>query len=29
LNAEIKAFLATGVDGIFSDNVTEAVAARQ
>ncbi len=28
LNAEIKAFLATGVDGIFSDNVTEAVAAR-
>ena len=29
LNAEIKAFLATGIDGIFSDNVTEAVAARQ
>ncbi|MFM2236192.1 MAG: hypothetical protein RL209_226, partial [Pseudomonadota bacterium] len=28
LNPEIKAFLATGVDGIFSDNVTEAVAAR-
>jgi glycerophosphoryl diester phosphodiesterase len=28
LNAEIKAFLATGIDGIFSDNVTEAVAAR-
>ena len=28
LNAEIKAYLATGVDGIFSDNVTEAVAAR-
>ncbi len=28
LNTEIKAFLATGVDGIFSDNVTEAVAAR-
>jgi glycerophosphoryl diester phosphodiesterase len=29
LKAEIKAFLATGIDGIFSDNVTEAVAARQ
>ena len=29
LNAEIKAYLATGIDGIFSDNVTEAVAARQ
>lgn len=29
LNAEIQAFLATGVDGIFSDNVAEAVAARQ
>ena len=29
LNAEIKAFLATGIDGIFSDNVAEAVAARQ
>jgi glycerophosphoryl diester phosphodiesterase len=29
LNAEIKAYLATGVDGIFSDNVTEAVAARE
>jgi glycerophosphoryl diester phosphodiesterase len=28
LNAEIKAFLATGIDGIFSDNVTEVVAAR-
>lgn len=28
LNTEIKAFLATGIDGIFSDNVTEAVAAR-
>jgi glycerophosphoryl diester phosphodiesterase len=28
LNAEIKAYLATGIDGIFSDNVTEAVAAR-
>ena len=28
LNAEIKAYLATGVDGIFSDNVTEAVAAK-
>jgi glycerophosphoryl diester phosphodiesterase len=28
LEAEIKAFLATGIDGIFSDNVTEAVAAR-
>ncbi|MCO4090537.1 MAG: glycerophosphodiester phosphodiesterase [Sphingorhabdus sp.] len=28
LKAEIKAFLATGIDGIFSDNVTEAVAAR-
>jgi glycerophosphoryl diester phosphodiesterase len=29
LNAEIKAFLATGIDGIFSDNVTEAVAANK
>ena len=29
LNAEIKAYLATGIDGIFSDNVTEAVAARE
>jgi glycerophosphoryl diester phosphodiesterase len=29
LNAEITAFLATGIDGIFSDNVAEAVAARQ
>jgi glycerophosphoryl diester phosphodiesterase len=29
LNAEIKAYLATGVDGIFSDNVTEAIAARE
>ena len=29
LNAEIKAFLATGIDGIFSDNVTEAVAAKK
>ena len=29
LNAEIKAFLATGIDGIFSDNVAEAVAARR
>jgi glycerophosphoryl diester phosphodiesterase len=28
VSAEIKAFLATGVDGIFSDNVAEAVAAR-
>lgn len=28
LETEIKAFLATGIDGIFSDNVTEAVAAR-
>jgi glycerophosphoryl diester phosphodiesterase len=28
LKAEIKAFLATGIDGIFSDNVAEAVAAR-
>jgi glycerophosphoryl diester phosphodiesterase len=28
LDTEIKAFLATGIDGIFSDNVTEAVAAR-
>ncbi len=28
LKAEIKAFLATGIDGIFSDNVTEAVSAR-
>lgn len=28
LVTEIKAFLATGIDGIFSDNVTEAVAAR-
>ena len=29
LITEIKAFLATGIDGIFSDNVAEAVAARQ
>jgi glycerophosphoryl diester phosphodiesterase len=29
LNAEIKAYLATGIDGIFSDNVTDAVAARE
>lgn len=29
LITEIKAFLATGIDGIFSDNVTEAVAARE
>ena len=29
LNAEIKAFLASGIDGIFSDNVTEAVAAKK
>ena len=28
VQAEMKAFLATGVDGIFSDNVAEAVAAR-
>jgi glycerophosphoryl diester phosphodiesterase len=28
LETEIKAFLATGIDGIFSDNVTEAVTAR-
>jgi len=28
VEAEMKAFLATGVDGIFSDNVAEAVAAR-
>ena len=28
VKAEMKAFLATGIDGIFSDNVTEAVAAR-
>jgi glycerophosphoryl diester phosphodiesterase len=28
VSAEIKAFLATGVDGIFSDNVAEAVSAR-
>ncbi len=27
LVAEIRAFLATGIDGLFSDNVTEAVAA--
>ena len=27
LAAEIRAFLATGIDGLFSDNVTEAVAA--
>jgi glycerophosphoryl diester phosphodiesterase len=27
LNAEIAAFLATGIDGLFSDNVAEAVAA--
>lgn len=27
LAAELRAFLATGIDGIFSDNVTEAVAA--
>lgn len=29
VQAEMKAFLATGIDGIFSDNVAEAVAARQ
>ena len=29
LNAEIKAYLSTGIDGIFSDNVTDAVAARE
>jgi glycerophosphoryl diester phosphodiesterase len=29
LDTEIKAFLATGIDGIFSDNVTEAVAAKK
>ena len=29
LNAEIQAFLAAGIDGIFSDNVAEAVAARR
>jgi glycerophosphoryl diester phosphodiesterase len=29
LKSEIQAFLATGIDGIFSDNVAEAVAARQ
>ena len=28
LKAEIQAFLATGIDGIFSDNVAEAVAAK-
>ena len=28
VQAEMKAFLATGVDGIFSDNVAEAVSAR-
>jgi glycerophosphoryl diester phosphodiesterase len=28
VEAEMKAFLATGIDGIFSDNVTEAVSAR-
>jgi glycerophosphoryl diester phosphodiesterase len=28
LTGEIRAFLATGIDGLFSDNVTEAVAAR-
>ncbi len=28
VQAEMKAFLATGIDGIFSDNVAEAVAAR-
>jgi glycerophosphoryl diester phosphodiesterase len=28
VEAEMKAFLATGIDGIFSDNVAEAVAAR-
>jgi glycerophosphoryl diester phosphodiesterase len=28
LEAEIRAYLATGIDGLFSDNVTEAVAAR-
>lgn len=28
LTAEIRAFLATGIDGFFSDNVAEAVAAR-
>jgi glycerophosphoryl diester phosphodiesterase len=27
LVAEIKAFLATGIDGLFSDNVSEAVTA--
>jgi glycerophosphoryl diester phosphodiesterase len=29
VETEMKAFLATGVDGIFSDNVAEAVAARR
>ena len=29
VKAEMQAFLATGIDGIFSDNVAEAVAARQ
>ena len=29
LNTEIKAFLATGIDGFFSDNVAEAILARQ
>jgi glycerophosphoryl diester phosphodiesterase len=29
LDTEIKAFLVTGIDGIFSDNVAEAVAARE
>jgi glycerophosphoryl diester phosphodiesterase len=29
LKSEIQAFLATGIDGFFSDNVAEAVAARQ
>jgi glycerophosphoryl diester phosphodiesterase len=28
LRAEIKAFLATGIDGVFSDNVAEAVSTR-
>jgi glycerophosphoryl diester phosphodiesterase len=28
VQAEMKAFLATGIDGIFSDNVAEAVSAR-
>jgi glycerophosphoryl diester phosphodiesterase len=29
VGAEIKAFLATGIDGLFSDNVAEAVAAKR